>query len=194
MQTISINSFPEKEEELLGQSAIKTINQMKRANEYRVSSYDPMCEDHAQIERIIPVTFSCFKIFIFVIVCILTGSLALFFVIWFPKLKFIFIYSVVPIEQAKMVALWGTDGELYFVPLKKPSLPDLEAKNSFIYSQFNRKFIKIVLIKLFILLIFFRSICLSDTNSTFFITIIFNIFFIIIIFIFNINDSTRIKR
>ena len=137
MQTISINSFPEKEEELLGQSAIKTINQMKRANEYRVSSYDPMCEDHAQIERIIPVTFSCFKIFIFVIVCILTGSLALFFVIWFPKLKFIFIYSVVPIEQAKMVAIWGTDGELYFVPLKKPSLPDLEAKNSFIYTNYN---------------------------------------------------------
>ena len=110
---------------------------MKRANEYRVSSYDPMCEDHAQIERIIPVTFSCFKIFIFVIVCILTGSLALFFVIWFPKLKFIFIYSVVPIEQAKMVAIWGTDGELYFVPLKKPSLPDLEAKNSFIYTNYN---------------------------------------------------------
>ena len=135
MHSISINA--EAEEDLLGKNDIKNIKLRNSPNEYRVSSYDPMCEDHAQIERIIPVTYSCFKLFIFVLLCILTGSLALFFVIWFPKLKFIFIYSVVPIDQAKIVAVWGTDGELYFIPLKKPNLPDLEKKNSFLYTNYN---------------------------------------------------------
>ena len=134
---ISINSFNDKEEDLLGKQTLNNINIVKSKYEYRVSSYDPMCEDHAQIEKIIPVTYSCFKLFIFVLLCILTGSLALFFVIWFPKLKFVFIYSIVPIDQAKKVAIWGTDGELYFIPLQKPSLPDLEKKNSFLYNHYD---------------------------------------------------------
>ena len=137
MQPISINSFEDKDEELLGKKTLNNINLMKKKNEYRVSSYDPMCEDHAQIERIIPVTFSYFKIFLFVLLSIMTGSIFIFFVIWFPKLKFYFIYSVVPIEQAKKVAIYGTDEELYFIPLNKPSLPDLEKKNSFIYSHYD---------------------------------------------------------
>ena len=137
MQTISINSFPDKEEELLGKNTINTINLKKRPNEYLVSYYDPMCEDHAQIEKVIPVTYSCFKIFLFVLLSLITGSLLIFFVIWFPKLKFYFIYSIVPIDQAKFVAVWGTDGELYFIKLKKPTLPDLEKKNSFLYINYS---------------------------------------------------------
>ena len=137
MQTISINSFPDKEEELLGKNTINTINLKKRPNEYLVSYYDPMCEDHAQIEKVIPVTYSCFKIFLFILLSLITGSLLIFFVIWFPKLKFYFIYSIVPIDQAKFVAVWGTDGELYFIKLKKPTLPDLEKKNSFLYINYS---------------------------------------------------------
>ena len=137
MQTISINSFPDKEEELLGKQTIKNINLMKRSNEYLVSYYDPMCEDHAQIERVIPVAYSCFKIFLFILLSLITGTLLIFFVIWFPKLKFYFIYSIVPIDQAKFVAVWGTDGELYFVKLKKPTLPDLEKKSSFLYTNYS---------------------------------------------------------
>ena len=136
-QPIAINSFSDKEEELLGKQTINNINLLKKKYEYRVSSYDPMCEDHAQIERIMPVTYSCFKLFLFVLFSVLTGSLFIFFVIWFPNLKFFFIYSIVPIDQAKKVAIWGTDGELYFIPLQKPSLPDLEKKNSFLYNHYD---------------------------------------------------------
>ena len=136
-QQIAINSFSDKEEELLGKQTINNINLIKKKYEYRVSSYDPMCEDHAQIERIMPVTYSCFKLFLFVLFSVLTGSLFIFFVIWFPNLKFYFIYSIVPIDQAKKVAIWGTDGELYFIPLQKPSLPDLEKKNSFLYNHYD---------------------------------------------------------
>ena len=137
MNPISINSFEEKEEELLGKQTLKNINLLKKKNEYRVSSYDPMCEDHAQIERVIPITYSCFKLFLFVLLSIITGTIFIFFIIWFPKLKFYFMYSIVPIEQAKKVAIFGTDGELYFIPLNKPSLPDLEKKNSFIYNHYD---------------------------------------------------------
>ena len=34
MQQISINSFPEKEEELLGKNTLNNINLMKKTNEY----------------------------------------------------------------------------------------------------------------------------------------------------------------
>ena len=136
-QQIAINSFGDKEEELLGKQTINNINILKKKYEYGVSSYDPMCEDHAQIERIIPVAYSCFKLFLYVLFSILTGSLLIFFVIWFPNLKFYFIYSIVPIDQAEKVAIWGTDGELYFIPLQKPSLPDLEKKNSFLYNHYD---------------------------------------------------------
>ena len=137
MQPLSINAFPEKEEELLGKTTIKNINLMKKPNQYRVSSYDPMCEEHAQIERVIPVKYSCCKLFVCIIISIITGSLFDFFIIWFPKLKFYFVYSIVPIDQAKKVAIYGTDGDLYFVPLKKPNLPDLEKQNSFIYNHYD---------------------------------------------------------
>ena len=137
MQQISINSFPEKEEELLGKNTLNNINLMKKTNEYRVSYYDPMCEDHAQIERVIPVKYNCCKMFLFILLSIITGSLFIFFIIWFPKLKFYFMYSIVPIDQARKVAIYGTDGELYFIPLKKPNLPDLEKTNSFIYNHYD---------------------------------------------------------
>ena len=137
MEPIAINSFADKEDELLGKQTLKDMNQIKKTNEYKVTFYDDMCEDHARIERIIPVTYSCFKLFCCVLLTIITGTLLIFFLIWFPKLKFYFIYSVVPIEQAKVVAIYGTDGDLYFVELKRPSLPDLEKTNSFLYTHYS---------------------------------------------------------
>ena len=62
-QQISIDDFANKEDALLGKQTLKNINLMKKKNQYRVTSYDPMCEDHAQIERVIPIAYSCFKLF-----------------------------------------------------------------------------------------------------------------------------------
>ena len=137
MQPLVISSFQDREEDLLGKNTINNLNLVKKKNIYRVSSYDPMCEEHAQIEKIIPVTYSYLKLFIFIFLCIITGSIFVFFIIWFPNLKFYFIYSIVPIDQAKKVAIYGTDGDLYFIPLQKPSLPDLEKINSFIYNNYD---------------------------------------------------------
>ena len=133
--TLAINTFNDNEEDLLGRQTFENIERV--ANQYRVSYYDPACEDHNKIEKIIPVSKSFIKLIIYYILIICTGSLIIFFAYWFPKLKFIFMYSVVPIEQAQKVAIYGTDGELYFIDLEKPTLPDLEKKQSFLYSNYS---------------------------------------------------------
>ena len=133
--TLAINSFNDNEEELLGKQTFENIERV--ANQYRVSYYDPACEDHNKIEKIIPVSKSIIKLILYYFLVICTGFLLIFFVYWFPKLKFIFMYSVVPIEQAQKVAVYGTDGELYFIDLEKPTLPDLEKKQSFLYSNYS---------------------------------------------------------
>ena len=132
---LAINSFNDNEEELLGKQTFENIERV--ANQYRVSYYDPACEDHNKIEKIIPVSKSIIKLILYYFLVICTGFLLIFFVYWFPKLKFIFMYSVVPIEQAQKVAVYGTDGELYFIDLEKPTLPDLEKKQSFLYSNYS---------------------------------------------------------
>ena len=133
--SLALNTYSSKEEDLLGE---KTMHQMNTyQNQYHVTCYDPACEDHNKIDRIIPVSPSTFKTIILCITAIITGTLILFFIYWFPKLKFIFRYSIVPIEQAQKVAIYGTDGELYFIDLEKPSLPDLEKKQSFLYTKYK---------------------------------------------------------
>ena len=133
--TLAINTYNTKEEELLGNKTMEEMN--KYQNQYRVTDYDPACEDHNKIERIIPVSVSLCKTIILCITAVITGTLILFFIYWFPKLKFIFRYSIVPIEQAQKVAVYGTDGELYFIDLEKPTLPDLEKTQSFLYTKYK---------------------------------------------------------
>ena len=133
--TLAINTFNENEDELLDNNSFRNIARVQ--NQYRVTYYDPACEDHNKIEKIIPVSVSFFKTILLYITTIITGSLILFFIYWFPKLNFIFRYSVVPIEQAQKVAIYGTDGELYFIKLEKPTLPDLEKKQSFLYTNYS---------------------------------------------------------
>ena len=132
---LTLNSFNDNEEDLLDQNTFKNLNRVQ--NQYRVTYYDPACEDHNKIDRIIPVSVSILKTILLGITTVLTGTLILFFIYWFPSLKFIFRYSVVPIEQASKVAIYGTDGELYFISLEKPTLPDLEKKQSFLYTNYS---------------------------------------------------------
>ena len=133
--TLSLNSFNENEEDLLGSQDFKNINRNK--NQYRISNYDPACEEHNQIDHIIPISPNFFKYIICIILTICTGSLLLFFMYWFPRLKLCLYYSIVPVEQASMVAIFGSDGEITFVKLNKPTLPDLEKRQSFLYSNYN---------------------------------------------------------
>ena len=133
--TLAINSFNDNEEDLLDKNTFQNYNRVK--NQYRVTYYDPACEDHNKIEKVIPVSVSFLKTILLIFTAVITGSLIFFFMYWFPRLKFIFRYSVVPIEQAQKVAVYGTDGELYFIDLEKPTLPDLEKKQSFLYTNYS---------------------------------------------------------
>ena len=133
--TLAINAFNDNEEDLLSKQNLENVVRIK--NQYRVTYYDPACEDHNKIEKIIPVSKNFFKFILLIFTAIITGSLIFFFIYWFPKLKFIFMYSIVPIEQAQKVAIYGTDGEIYFVDLEKPTLPDLEKQQSFLYTNYT---------------------------------------------------------
>ena len=108
--TLAINSFNENEEDLLGKQTFEGGQRV--ANQYKVTYYDPVCEEHNKIEKIISVSRSIFKTILYYITMITIGFLKIFFVYWFPKLKFIFMYSFIPIEQAQKVAIYGTDGDL----------------------------------------------------------------------------------
>ena len=133
--TLAINAFNDNEEDLLSKQNLENVVRIK--NQYRVTYYDPACEDHNKIEKIIPVSKNFFKFILLIFTAIITGSLIFFFIYWFPKLKFVFMYSIVPIEQAQKVAIYGTDGEIYFVDLEKPTLPDLEKQQSFLYTNYT---------------------------------------------------------
>ena len=83
--TLAINTYNTKEEELLGNKTMEEMN--KYQNQYRVTDYDPACEDHNKIDRIIPVSPSLFKTIILCITAVFTGTLILFFIYWFPKFR-----------------------------------------------------------------------------------------------------------
>ena len=138
MRQLSINSTGDEDEEILiDKGKIQSLNKVININEYRVSYYDPMCEDHFQIERVFPIKYNYLKLFILFVLSILTGTLINLIIMWFPQLKFYLMYSIVPIEKANKIAVYGTDGELYFIPLEKPFLPDLEKQKSFLYSNYS---------------------------------------------------------
>jgi len=133
--TLAINAFNDNEENLLSKQNLQNIEKIK--NQYRVTYYDPACEDHNKIGKIIPVSKRILKFILLIFTAIITGTIIFFFIYWFPKLKFIFMYLVVPIEQAQKVAVYGTDWELYFIVLEKPTLSDLEKQQSFLYTNYT---------------------------------------------------------
>ena len=52
--TLAINAFNDNEEDLLSKQNLENVVRIK--NQYRVTYYDPACEDHNKIEKIIPVS------------------------------------------------------------------------------------------------------------------------------------------
>ena len=137
----SVNdTFSAKEEDLLGEGSVKLLNNTLNKHELSVTNYDPMCEDHAKIEKITPIIYSYIKLALFIqlyFFSISIGFISSLCVIWFPKLRLYLFYKIVNIKSARFVAVKGTDGDLYFINLKKPTLPDLEQKNSFLYHHYS---------------------------------------------------------
>ena len=155
MKKSAHDKFSDQDEELLGEESIKRLNNTLNKYELNVAYNDPMCEDHAKIEKIIPITYSCPKISLFIFLNFCTAFIISLCVIWFPKLRLYFFYKTVNIKSARFVAVTGTDGDLYYINLKKPTLPDLEKKNSFLYRHYtfnipkNEKFVIFFTFKLF---------------------------------------------
>lgn len=91
--------------------------------QFYIEKYDSICEEHAKIERIITLGYSPGKIFLFILCNLITGFLINLFLVWFPKLKMIFIYKIVPLSDAKFIGVYGLDKQFYSLDLKTQSIP-----------------------------------------------------------------------
>jgi hypothetical protein len=101
----------------IDEKALSEYNDKKRENElmelsqtksYKVEDYDEMCEEYSKITEIIPLRYSTFRIIVFCILNLLSAFLISLLLVWFPKLKIIFLYIKCTLSKAKFVGIFGT--------------------------------------------------------------------------------------
>ena len=102
---------------------------------YIISEYDPICEEHFKIKYIIPLDYSYFKLFFYVIFNILTLFTINLFLYWFPNLQLLFVYKYTCLSKAKFIKILGFDEENYIIPLKRIKLPDIS--NSLLVKEYK---------------------------------------------------------
>ncbi len=73
-----------------------------------------MCEDFSKIDKIVSINYSTIKISFFVLLNILTAFIINLVIVWYPKLKLIFLYSESPLSKAKYVGIFGA-GKIFFI-------------------------------------------------------------------------------
>jgi len=90
------------------------IQQNNLNNVFEVKEYDESCEDFSKIEKVIVVNYSKPKLILFLLVNFLTAFTINLFVIWYPKMKFYFIYSEADINEGEFVAIYGSGNITFF--------------------------------------------------------------------------------
>ena len=104
---------------------------------FTVSSYADVCEDYSMIKKIIPISYSYIKIFFFSILSILSLFIFNLLIVWFPRLKLIFIYAQVPLQNASFVAVIGVDDKIYFKDLNKKKITKKIDRTHFLRTQYQ---------------------------------------------------------
>lgn len=80
---------------------------ISKSRQYIVEEYDDMCEEISKIEKLIPLKYDKMRLAILVILNILSVFIINLFIVWFPSLKLLFIYSICSIEEAEFIAVYG---------------------------------------------------------------------------------------
>ena len=140
MEKPSSDPIPKEEtnlgsEALLPKVDINTTISFTQKKIYTVTEYDEMCEEYSRISKVVPLAYSPCKITLLAFLNIITAFIISLFIVWFPNLKLAFIYSHVPLSKATFVAIYGTDGAMYIIPLEKRNLPNIS--ESFLFTEYS---------------------------------------------------------
>lgn len=74
---------------------------------FYVNDYDESCEEFSKIEKLEIINYSPMKIILFLLLNLLTAFLINLFIVWYPKLKMVFIYSKTSMNKGKFVGIYG---------------------------------------------------------------------------------------
>ncbi len=74
---------------------------------FNVKEYDESCEEYSKIEKILILNYSIPKLILFVFLNIITAFLINFLIIWYPKLKLFFYYSIVEVSKGRFVGIYA---------------------------------------------------------------------------------------
>ncbi len=94
--------------------------------EFIIAQYDEMCEDFSKIDKIVCLRLSKIKIVFYILLNILTLCIINLFLLWFPSLRLIFLYSKCKLSEAKYVGIYGSDSYFYVESISVVELPDIE--------------------------------------------------------------------
>ena len=114
---------------------------------YYINKYSNNSEKHTHIKKIIPLNITPFKRVLYIFLNIITCGIINLFMNWFPSLKIYLRYNVTNLLKAKYLGIYGMDGEMKIIILKKIKFPDvkLEADNIITNLGLNIKSIKYAL-------------------------------------------------
>ena len=106
---------------------------------YKVYHYAPNCEEHNQINNILPLTRTTPKFILFIILNIFTIGIINLFIAWFPKLILYIYFSVTELENATHLGIFSKeDNEFEVVEKKIIDLPQIDYDNKLnIARRFN---------------------------------------------------------
>ena len=98
----------------------------KNCNVYYVSKYSENSEDYTHIKKIIPLEMTMVKRIIYYILNILTCGIVNLFMKWFPTIKRLIRYSETTLFDATYLGIYGMDGEMNIIKLKKIIFPNID--------------------------------------------------------------------
>ena len=105
---------------------------------YKVLTYASNCEEHNQIEFILPLRCTTCKLIIFIILNICTVGLINLLITWFPKLILYVYYSTTTLELSTHFGIFSKDKEFNVVEKKEIVFPNLSNYDSdSIVNKFN---------------------------------------------------------
>ena len=97
--------------------------------EYSIDKYDLLCEEHFKIAKIVPLKKTPLKIFLNIILHILTIGLIQFIYGMYPKVEKLFSYVDCSLEDSTILGIFCQDGQFYFESIKKMEIEKIKNKD-----------------------------------------------------------------